>query len=249
MKKMLFMAVAGLAGATATAQNEETRNVKNFTNIEVQNGIEVIFTHDDTESVTVTSDSKENLYYVVTKCEGERLKIYINEKADDAVADVSENIKVYISDNNTSSITASSGGVVKVTNQINVPELKVVLKTGATFSGNINATTKCTVEASSGSGFKGSIITGELTTDITGGAYVQLNGHAEKSSVFCSGGTLTGSNFTSENAKIWARRMSSVSINVKNSITANTDKSSAITYYGHPEKIKLGDDTFAVRKN
>ncbi|NDI98295.1 hypothetical protein GWA97_04325 [Flavobacterium sp. LaA7.5] len=249
MKTMLFMAVVALTGAMATAQNEETRNVKNFTNIEVQSGIEVIFTHSDTESVMVSSADRNNLHYVITECSGEQLKIYINEKANDAASKISGNIKVYVSDNNIASITATSGAVVKVSNQINVPELIVTLKTGATFSGNINTTELCTIKAASGSGFKGSIITGELKTDITGGAYVQLNGHAEKTEVFCSGGTLTAGKFTSENAKVWARRMSSVAINVKESITANTDKSSAITYYGQPDKINFGDDTFALRKN
>ena len=223
--------------------------MKNFTKVEVQSGIEVIFTQNDTESVTVSSSEKENLHYVVTECRGEHLKIYISDKADDTKTKISQNIKVYISDNNTSSITATSGAIVNVTNQINVPKLTVTLKTGAVFSGKINTTAVCTVKAYSGSGFKGSIITGKLTTDITGGAYVQLNGHAEEVYVFCSGGTLTAGKFTSDNADIRARRMSSVAINVKDSITANTDKSSAITYYGQPGKINFGDDTFAVRKN
>lgn len=249
MKTTLFMAMLALTGVAATAQNEEVRKVSNFTNIEVQSGIEVIFTHSDTESVKVSSANKDNLYYVVTERSGERLKIYINDNANNATAKISDDIKVYVSDNNTSSINASSGAVVKVTNQINVPELTVTLKTGATFSGKINTTDKCTVKASSGSGFKGSIITGELKTDVTGSAYVQLNGHAEKAEVFCSGGTLAADKFTCDNVEIRARRMSAVAINVENSIKANTDKTSAITYYGHPNNIYFGDDTFAVRKN
>lgn len=248
MKTTLFMAALALTGVVATAQNEETRNVNNFTNIEVQSGIEVIFTQSDTESVKVSSTNEDNLHYVATEQNGERLKIYINDNANDATAKISDNIKVYVSDNNTSSINASSGAVVRVTNQINVPELKITLKTGATFSGKINTTEKCTVKAYSGSGFKGSIITGKLKTDVTGSAYVQLSGHAEKASVFCSGGTLAADKFNCDNVEIWARRMSAVAINVENSIKVNTDKTSAITYYGHPDNIYFGDDTFAVRK-
>ncbi|AXG72777.1 hypothetical protein DVK85_00415 [Flavobacterium arcticum] len=249
MKTMLFMAVLAFTGVSASAQNEETRNVKNFTNIEVQNGIEVIFTHSDTELVSVTSSEKDNLNYVVTKCKGKVLKVYINEEAENATSKVSEKIIVYISDNNTSAITASSGAVVKVSNQINVPQLTVILKTGATFSGKINTTEKCTIKAYSGSGFKGSIITGKLKTDITEGAYVQLNGHAEKASVFCSGGTLAADKFNCDNVEIWARRMSAIAINVEDSIKIDTDKTSAVTYFGHPDEIYFGDDTFALRKN
>jgi hypothetical protein len=249
MKTMLFMAMLALTGVTATAQNEEVRKVSNFTNIEVQSGIEVVFTHSDTESVKVASADKDNLRYVVTERSGERLKIYMNDSGKKGKSKISESIKVYISDNNTSSIKASSGAVVKVTNQINVPELTVTLKTGAVFSGKINTTEKCTVKTSSGSGFKGSIITGKLNTDVTGGAYVQLNGHAEKAEVFCSGGTLAADKFTCDNVEIRARRMSAVAINVENSIKANTDNTSAITYFGQPSNIYFGDDTFAVRKN
>ncbi|OIQ16201.1 MAG: hypothetical protein BM557_10035 [Flavobacterium sp. MedPE-SWcel] len=237
-----------LTGATALAQNVETRNVKNFNSLKIQSGIQVIYTHDDTESVRVVSTDKENLDYVVTERSGKLLKVYIDKEENETTSKITENIKVYISDNNISDITVTSGAIVKITNQINTPELTVTLRTGGSLTGNINTTKKCHVKASSGAGFKGSIITEVLNTDITGGAYVKLYGNTETANIFCSGGTLIADKFTSRNADVWARRMSSVIIYVKDSITTDVDNSSAITYYGKPNKIKLGDDTFAVRR-
>ncbi|QYJ68384.1 GIN domain-containing protein [Flavobacterium litorale] len=249
MKTMLVMAALALTSTIAVAQNEETRNVSDFNSIKVENGIEVIYTHNDTESVKVKTTDNNAMNYVVTERSGKELRIYINNNAKDAAVNVAKNIQVYVSDNNTASITAKTGATVKVTNQINTPKLSITLKTGSTFTGNINATEICDIKAASGSAFKGSIITEEFKAIITGGAYVALNGHAEKSEVLCNGGTLTGDKFTCEKAEVWAKRMSSVALHVTDSVMATTDTSSAISYSGKPNKIHLGDDNFAIRKN
>ncbi|WP_297333449.1 DUF2807 domain-containing protein [Flavobacterium sp.] len=246
MKTMLVIAALALSGMAATAQKAETRNVTGFNAINVQNGIEVVYTHGDTESVKVECSS-QNLPYVVTRLKSNTLHISLAKNDTDIPA--TGPVKVYITDNDMASIEASAGAMVRVTNEIDVPQLVLELKTGAMFSGNVNATEKMILKAKSGAAFKGSIVTGELVTDIRGGAHARLLGHAVESDITCSGGTLIAGTFTSESADIHAVNMSSVAINVKQKVKANTDNSSAISYSGTPEEVILADNTFAMKRN
>lgn len=248
MKSILCMAFAALVSTAATAQNEQERNNKGFTSLEVQDGIQVIFTQSDVESVKVTSNGNSNLNFVVTESRGEKLAIYLNENIKNTETEFSEIVKVYVSDNNIVSITAQTGASVYITNQVDVPAITFNIKSGAAIKGIINAHDSCTIKAASGAAFNGSIITKRLNTDITGGAHINAYGSAEKTVIFCSGGTFNAGKFVTDHADIIARRVSSVAVNVKISVMANADNTSAITYSGNPEKIKMGDDTFAIRR-
>ncbi|MBE99458.1 DUF2807 domain-containing protein [Flavobacterium coralii] len=246
MKTMLVIAALALSGMAATAQNAETRNVTGFNAINVQNGIEVIYTHGSTESVKVECSS-QNLPYVITRLKNNTLHISLVKSDTDVPA--AGPVKVYVTDNDMARIEASAGAMVRVTNEIDVPRLSLELKTGAMFNGNINATEKMVLKAKSGAAFKGSIVTGELVTDIRSGAHAKLLGHAEESDITCIGGTLIAGTFTSETADIQAVNLSSVSINVKQKVKANADNSSAISYSGTPDEVILAENTFAMKRN
>jgi hypothetical protein len=246
MKTMLVIAAFALSGMAASAQEAETRNVTGFNAINVQNGIEVIYTQGNTEDVKVEC-SRQNQPYVVTKLKNNTLHISLAKADTDLPA--AGPVKVYITDNDTGSIDASAGAIVRVTNEIDVPKLVLELKTGAMFSGNINATEKMVLKAKTGAAFKGSIVTGELVTDIRSGAHAKLLGHAQESDITCSGGTLVAGSFTSETAQIQAVNLSSVAINIKQKVTATTDNSSAISYSGKPEQVILADNMFAMKRN
>ncbi|GGB75523.1 hypothetical protein GCM10007424_14320 [Flavobacterium suaedae] len=248
MKTMLFLVATALSSIVAVAQNSENRNIKGFNELKVQQGIEVIYTYGEKESVKVEANNTEILKNVVTENRKGKLNIYLKTDEEKLFAGKNK-VTVYITDNDTRSIEAITGATIKISNQITVPQLSVILKTGAIFKGKINATEKLTLKINSGAGFQGGIITDKLITDVTGGGFVELTGHAENSIVFCSGGTLNAEKFTTEKADIRAKHLSSVGIGVKQSLSGETDQSSAIVYYGKPIKVETSDNVSMIKRD
>lgn len=247
MKTMLFVVATALSSIVAVAQNSESRTVNSFNELKVQQGIEVIYTQGEKESVKVEVNNKEILKNVVTENKRGKLSIYL--KADEEKLFAGKHkVIVYITDNDTKSIEAVTGATIQVNNQITVPQLTVILKTGAIFKGKINATEKLTLKINSGAAFQGGIITDKLITDVKGGSFVELTGHAENSTVFCSGGTLNAKTFTTEKADIRAKHLSSVGIGVKQSLSTETDASSAIVYYGNSIKVETSDNVSMIKR-
>lgn len=247
MKTMLFVVATALSSIVAVAQNSESRTVNSFNELKVQQGIEVIYTQGEKESVKVEVNNKEILKNVVTENKRGKLSIYL--KADEEKLFAGKHkVIVYITDNDTKSIEAVTGATIQVNNQITVPQLTVILKTGAIFKGKINATEKLTLKINSGAAFQGGIITDKLITDVKGGSFVELTGHAENSTVFCSGGTLNAEKFTTEKADIRARNLSSVGIGVNQSLSTETDQSSAIIYYGKPVKVEMSENVSMIKR-
>lgn len=248
MKTMLILAAISLSGFAAQAQSTDARNLKGFNRIEVQNGIELVYTQGERESVMVECLNPQHLSYVETQQKGKTLSIRMKNSFMEENTG-STRVKVYVTDNDLEAINAESGAMITFDGQVNAQDLSIELTTGATLSGSINATGTCSLKVKQGAGFKGNVITGRLRADVISGGFVTMAGHADQAQVFCSGGTLNAPKFTAEKASVNARRLSAVALNVKNRIMASSDSSSAITYSGQPEKIRLAEHTFAVARD
>ena len=247
MKHLIIAAVTGLISLTAQAQVSETRALKEVTSIEVKNGIEVIFTQSDTLALKVEANNPENLYSIATDYSGHKLKIYI--KSNDGTAVTNAKARVYVSQKNVTDFRASNAAVIRVNGTLTTGDTNISLSSGATLSAIIVSNGLCKVDVKSGSGFRGKITTDKLDATIMAGSYMKVNGTANSAKLFCSGGYLTADKFVCNDADVWAKNASAVSIFTKNSITTDVDTSSSITYYGEPAKTSLGSNTYAVKRD
>ncbi len=112
-----------------------------------------------------------------------------------------------------------------------------------------NALEKCSIKAESGSMFRGNITTDTFEAKVTGGASVKIIGNTETAIVFCNNGSLLGGKFMSKKSNVKTINASTAFIYTSTSITANTDNSSSITYFGEPADVYLGENTYSIKRD
>lgn len=250
MKNLVITALLALTGIGAFAQTSETRQSRNFTALEVKNGIQVIFTQSNEQSLKVESDDRAYLENIVTEHKGNTLKIYLREpKANENTVKAHKVAKVYVSQNNVSDFKAITGASIKIVNTVVMDDVSIKLASGAYFTGMLQCKATCKVKAESGSSFRGNLTATTFETNVTGGASVKIIGNAGTSLVFCNNGSLQAGSFMSEKSEIKTINASTAFVNVSKSIKAHTDDSSTITYYGAPIDVNLGDNAYAVKRD
>lgn len=247
MKQLFIAAFTGLISLGAQAQVTEARAAMEVNTIEVKNGIEVVFTQADTLGLQVTSDTPDNLKKIVTSYKNGTLKIYL--KDNDSPATSHTVAKVYVWQKNITGFTASAGANIKANGKLNLKDVAINLSSGATLSAIITASGNCSIDVKSGGGFRGVINSKDFSANILGGGYIRTSGSTVTADVYCSGGSFNAGKFICSEAKIWAQKASAVSIYANNSIKADVDTSSSVTYYGEPAKTNLGTNAYAVKRD
>ncbi len=242
MKTMILFATLTLGCATASAQKTETRAINGFTSVNVQNGIEVQYTQGPVESVTIEYKDANVKSDLVTDCYGSELKIYAKDHGD------AKGAKVYITQKSLSAITIGTGAKLNIVGKLEAKDLKITLATGGVLEGSVNCTGTCSLDARTGAVAKAAITAHKFNGDITGASTVKLEGNAADADIYCSGATLLAGKFCAAKAGIVAKNASAVLINIKDAVKADADESSAITYYGTPDKITVAENSYAVRR-
>jgi hypothetical protein len=250
MYKLFLTAFIAFTGLIAQAQSAtETRTVAAFTKIEVQNGIEVIITQADVTSVKVEPQSGQSIANVATESNGNVLKIYLKYLPAQQTGG-SNPVKVYITQKELTGIKATAGASVKTVGELKTKGFAMSLASGATFKGLITSEGAFRLDAASGAGFDGIVMTNSFYGNLKGGAVVKIAGVSKNAAInSTTGATCLAANFKCDNVKADARRTSSIVINVKDAIKANTDETASVTYYGSPSSTKLGSDSYAVKRN
>lgn len=248
MKQLAFMAALILTGFAAKAQTGETRKSEEFKALEVKNGIEVIVTQSNEASLRVESDTPNNMNNIVTEYKRGILKIYMRE-ADNQPAAIHGKAKVFVSAKNPDTFKAVTGSSITINGRLTVNELNVKLETGSSFSGEVESTEKFSVKADSGSMFRGIVKANAFAARITGGASVKISGYADVASISCNNGSMLAGKFICQNAEVRTFNASTAFVNTIQSINANADASSSITYYGEPASVNLGENTYAVKRD
>jgi hypothetical protein len=246
MKQLVITALLALTGLGAQAQTSETRKSNDFTTLDVKNGIEVVFTQSNESSLKVEADSRNNLDNIATEFKNGTLKIYLREQANGSP--VQGTAKVYVASANVTGFKIVTGASVKVSGKLTIYELTVKLASGAAFTGEAQCT-KCIVRADSGSMFRGKINSETFDTKITGGASVKIIGNTDTAIVICNSGSFLAGKFVIKNADVKTSNASSAFVNATESIIANTDTTSSITYYGEPAKVNLGENSYAIKRD
>lgn len=242
MKTMILFAALALGSATASAQKIEIRTISGFASVNVQNGIEVQYTQGPVESVTIEYKDTAVKSELVTDCYGSELKIYTKDKGN------ANGAKVYITNKSLSSIAVGSGARFTIAGRLEAKDLKIMLATGGVLEGTVNCTGTCNLDARTGAVAKAAITAHKLNGDITGASTVKLEGNAANADIYCSGATILAGKFCAAKAGIVAKNASAVLINIKETVKADADESSAITYYGNPDKIVIVETSYAVRR-
>ena len=247
MKQLVIIALLALTSVGAQAQTSETRKSADFTSLEVKNGIEVFYTQSNQPSLKVEADSKTNLDRIATEFGNGTLRIYFKE--DENQKAVQGTARVYVSAPGTANFKVLMGASVKVNGKLNITELNVKLKNGASFTAEAICNTACNIKAESGSMFRGLVTAPTLTAKADKGSTIKLSGTADASTIASNGGTILAGKFLTKTAEVRAVHGATAYVNAQEAIDADADSSSSVIYYGDPATVNLGTNSYAIKRD
>lgn len=243
MLKFIITTAMAMAALTGYAQVSENRKVNDFSKIEVESGIELFYMESDENSIRVEGDSKDGLDSVITETDGETLRIYHvkrNKKQSESIS------KVFVAAKNVNSFKASSKSKLFFENPVTSDDIRIEILSDSYFRGTVLPNSRVSVKVSSGSLFSGRFETESFTGIFKSGATVSLTGKAKKATINTSSGAYCNAkNFFVNKMTATADTKSSALLNAKEKIAKATDASS-ITFFGNPENLKTGYDSFAI---
>ena len=243
MLKFIITTAMAMAALTGYAQISENRKVNDFSKIEVESGIELFYMESDENSIRVEGDSKDGLDSIITETDGKTLRIYHvkrNKKQNESIS------KVFVAAKNVNSFKASSKSKLFFENPVTSDDIKIEILSDSYFRGTVLPNSRVSVKVSSGSLFSGRFETDSFTGMFKSGATVSLTGKAKKATINTSSGAYCNAkNFFVDKMTATADTKSSALLNAKEKIAKATDASS-ITFFGNPENLKTGYDSFAI---
>jgi hypothetical protein len=243
MLKFIITTAMAMAALTGYAQVSENRKVNDFSKIEVESGIELFYMESDENSIRVEGDSKDGLDSVITETDGKTLRIYHlkrNKKQSESIS------KVFVAAKNVNSFKASSKSKLFFENPVTSDDIRIEILSDSYFRGTVLPNSRVSVKVSSGSLFSGRFETESFTGIFKSGATVSLTGKAKKATINTSSGAYCNAkNFFVDKMTATADTKSSALLNAREKIAKATDASS-ITFFGNPENLKTGYDSFAI---
>ena len=248
MTKFILTITSLLASLIAFAQVSENRNVSDFSKLKASQGIEVLYTVSNSNSIKVETDDNERLQMIKTEVEGETLKIFVD--TDNAKKPKSKKwknrtingvsftiIKVYVTGKSLSEIKASSSASIKIQNLNTTERLEVA----ASSSGSISGSFDCSdfkADVSSSGDVKGNINAKTIYVEASSSGDVSLDGKATLLEVKASSsGDCNLKGLTVENAKVKASSSADVTLTVTKSLDAAASSSADVNYYGNPSQV------------
>ncbi len=211
------------------------RNVPAFTGIETSSGVDVEFSQNPTQSVTVKTEP-EKQQYVITEVENGILKIFIRNRGGKNLN--FNNLKVLVAGPNLSRLVTKSGSSFKAVTPVNETAFAANCTSGSQVSGDFKISTNTALEVSSGVSVKMNLETKSLALDASSGSSLKLSGKADSSTVSASSGSsVSASDFITKTAVVDASSGASVKINTTQSITASASSAASVQYRGNPSKV------------
>ena len=219
--------------ANSSYLNGESRNVANFSGIEVSTGVNVIFKQESPTSVKVTADA-DKLQYVITKVENGILKVYIDNKGVKKLK--FKNLSVNVSSPRMENIQTTSGASFIVVNMIRENNLNVEASSGSNINGKFNVADNMNVSVDSGSNIRAGVTSGKFVFKGTSGSNTNLEGTAG-TGIFevTSGAVCKAENLSVSNANVESSSGASISLEVKNKLKVEASSGASVKYKGNPE--------------
>lgn len=213
--------------------NGESRNVKDFTGIQVSTGVNVVFKQESPTSVKVTADA-DKLQYVITKVENGVLKVYIDNKG---VKNLKfKNLSVSVSSPRMENIQAISGASFIVLNTIQENNLNIEASSGSNINGKFDVADNMNVSVDSGSNIRAGVTSGKIVFKGTSGSNTNLEGTAGMG-IFevTSGAVCKAENLKINTANVESSSGASISLEVKNKLKVEASSGASVKYKGNPE--------------
>lgn len=211
----------------------ESRNVGQFSGIQVSTGVNVVFKQENPTSVKVIADA-DKLQYIVTKVEGGLLKVYIDNKGQKNLK--FKNISVNVSSPRLNDIRTSSGGTFTGVNTIRENNLTLDTSSGSVLKGNFEVANITNVETSSGSNVKASIKTKMINVKSSSGSDTALDGMATSGMIdISSGAVCKAENFVLKTLDAEATSGGTISVTVSDKLRVKASSGGLVKYKGNPE--------------
>lgn len=218
---------------TSSYLNGESRNVGQFSGIDVSTGVKVVFTQENSTSVKVFADA-DKLQNVITKVENGILKISIDNKGTKNLR--FKNLSVNVSSPKMDRIKTSSGSNFTTVNEIRGKEMTVDASSGSGIVAKFQISGTSNIEASSGSNVKASISSDKVLVKSSSGSSIKLEGNAEYVSIDASSGaSCKADQLTANIGIVESTSGSSVSVSAKNQLTVKASSAGSVKYRGNPK--------------
>ncbi len=242
MLKIITTLTLILFGLLAKAQSTESRPVSEFCKVDVKNGIQLIYTESALPLLQLEAKNQAVLNDIVTEVQGNTLKIY-SEKGQ------TQEVKVYISASNLKAMSASSKASINIINEMTAANIKITLHSGASFTGNLNATGKTKIVADSGTLFTGRVDGKSIMGNLKKNARVNLTGKVQFAAFSTTDSALLNAkNFIANAIHLNAAGKSTAIIHAETDVVLNVTDLAQVTYSGLPNKIEWNEEAVAVQK-
>lgn len=222
------------------AQVSETRNLENFTKIEVTSGIELFYKEAPGETLVKVEANEGTSTDIITEVDGETLKISGKGKA--------KNVKVFVTAKSIESFKAGSKSKIVFENKVNAENISIDLETGAYFRGYIKSKKQMSVRTGKNTEFNGRIEADSFLGNFKNRSKANVSGNAKNAFIKSSSKAYCNAkNFLTENATIDSEN-STVIITSKNKININATENATVTYFGSPKKATIEDGPLTTKK-
>jgi hypothetical protein len=211
--------------------NGESRNVGEFSGVNVSTGVIVNFKQENPTAVKVIADA-DKLQYIVTKVDNGVLRVYVDNKGQRNLK--FKNISVNVSSPRIDNIKTSSGAVFNAINNINEKTVSVDLSSGSVVNGNFNSD-NTRVQVSSGAVINSTMNTKQIAVKASSGAVANLNGRVDAGSIDVSSGAVCNSEkFQFNELEAEATSGGVITGNVAERLKATASSGGSIRYKGNP---------------
>lgn len=207
-----FMDVLGGIKGNGEVVSEDRTISSNFSEIIVQQGIQVYLTQGNSTSLKVEAD--ENILDILrTEVKNNQLKIYFDKNVYKASSK-----NVYVTANNITKIETSSGAAVKTENTIDTKSLNL--------------------DSSSGSYIKIYVNADNISSSSSSGAGIHIYGKSKQFSASASSGSsIDADKLETINTTAQASSGANINVNVTGKLTANASSGGDIDYEGSPTQV------------
>jgi len=219
-KISIIILIVCMSGSLAHSQflkgdgnvTKSERNVSNFKYVEIEDGIDLYLSQGTNVALNIEAD--KNLHeYIVTKVEGDVLKIYLSKNVFKA-----KSLKIYLKIVDLNGIAASGGSDVETTEILKVNDFSAI--------------------CSGGSDLRLAIEANELKFKASGGSDGFISGKANVFKSMASGGSdIKAFDLEANDCIVEVSGGSDAEVNVKGKLTARGSGGSDISYSGNPANI------------
>ena len=218
---------------TSSYLNGESRNVGEFSGIQVSTGVNLVFKQESPTNVKVIADA-DKLQYIVTKVDNGVLKVYVDNKGQKNLK--FKNISVNVSSPRMDNIKASSGATFTTINSVKENNLTIDASSGSVVKGKFNISNNALLEASSGTSVKVEVNSRSLVFKGSSGSDTSIQGEAETAAFDVSSGAVCkGEAFQANQVEAESTSGSNLSVNAVDKLKAKASSGGTIRYRGNPE--------------